>query len=53
VQIRHVSAGAPETMARRASAHDSNRAETPVRAGEAAPSSEHHARPILPDTGTE
>ncbi|HXN23748.1 MAG TPA: PIN domain-containing protein [Candidatus Dormibacteraeota bacterium] len=50
VQIRHVSAGASETMARRASSHDGNRAEAPVRPGETAPSS---ARPILPDTGTE
>lgn len=53
VQVRHASAGAAEAMARRGPSQDGNRPETPVRAGEALPSSERHARPILPGTGTE
>lgn len=52
VQVRHASAGASETMARRVSSQDIGRAEAQVRSSET-PSAERQPRPILPDTGTE
>lgn len=50
VQVRHASAGASDTITRRAS-QDTSRNETPVRSVDAA--GERPPRPILPETGTE